>query len=132
MPWEILKQVYFLEDIRYPSSSDEPFADQLNLPGGEKHPDYDRFLEFRRFCAIKNTCLPANATPDIPPRGTVVVHNYQHDIESIWWTTLFVITAGMGYDPPFKYAGTMFKDALGVTDQRSAAIRYNIKETLKH
>ncbi|KAF5316066.1 hypothetical protein D9619_006118 [Psilocybe cf. subviscida] len=123
MPFEILDGVYLFQDLRRddPRAAGENFADQLNLPGGEANPHYQRLSNFPRFWGGRFTALPANATAHIPPPDAVVSYNFQHDLESLWWVALYYITAGVGHIPSFRYAAKIFTDELKIDAERRRA-----------
>lgn len=54
--------------------------------------------------------VPSDADfSQIPPDGGgSVVHNYQHDLESLWWVTLWFITLRVDYKAPANFASNMF------------------------
>ncbi|KAF5316058.1 hypothetical protein D9619_006112 [Psilocybe cf. subviscida] len=130
MPHEIFGRAYLFQSLRASRPPGDNFANQLNLPGGEANPNYQRFLNFHRFYGKTFTALPANATVDIPPRGAVVSYNFQHDLESVWWIALYFITAGVGHIPSSRYAAKIFTDGLTPMRDRAEAFRYNIGDPL--
>lgn len=50
-----------------------------------------------------------------------IVHNFQHDVESIWWIALWTLTSRVGYHPAKEYANTVFQTTLDLSATRSHA-----------
>ncbi|EAU89856.2 other/FunK1 protein kinase [Coprinopsis cinerea okayama7 len=60
-------------------------------------------------------------SPEVSPRDAPcwlqdpgpVVHNYQHDLESIWWILLWLVAMRINQKLPRKFAATYFKQKVG-------------------
>ncbi|EAU89864.2 other/FunK1 protein kinase [Coprinopsis cinerea okayama7 len=53
-----------------------------------------------------------------------VVHNYQHDLESIWWILIWLVAMRINQKLPRKFAATYFKQKVGY--HRSSLITNNL------
>jgi hypothetical protein len=84
-------------------------AKQLELL--DTHPAYSTFKDLNIVpCLGLKPTLPPNAdTSKIPPRGAVVNHNFQHDLESIWWILLWFITMNVKWAESFDWAYKIFE-----------------------
>lgn len=46
------------------------------------------------------------------------VHTYQHDIESLWWLTLWIVMCNVGHDPSAQKAEPVFRKRVAMTSAR--------------
>ncbi|KAF5321926.1 hypothetical protein D9619_000254 [Psilocybe cf. subviscida] len=83
-------------------------ADQLEL--SDTHPAYSTFKDLNIVpCLGLKPILPPDAdTSKVPARGAVVNHNFQHDLESIWWILLWFITMNVKWDESSDWAYKFF------------------------
>lgn len=120
MPTEILRRNYLYEkSFRNHSafiSAANPFenpavytlAHQFQL--SSTHPAHSTFKELDAIlCLGPNPVLPPDANPSkILPRGSIVNHNFQHDLESIWWILLWFITMNVNWATSFDWGHKIF------------------------
>ena len=64
------------------------------------------------------------------PSRTVVVHNFQHDIESIFWIALYTVTAHIDHEPGQEFAKRIFRNIVFLHLDRAKCIEKNIGDTL--
>ena len=62
---------------------------------------------------------PDNYQPFIPK---VVVHNFQHDLKSLWWIMFWTITDRVDYEPSREYAQTIFINSIQPSAERRSAL----------
>ncbi|KAG2009027.1 other/FunK1 protein kinase [Coprinopsis cinerea AmutBmut pab1-1] len=67
--------------------------------------------------------LPRDAPCWLQDPGPVV-HNYQHDLESIWWILIWLVAMRINQKLPRKFAATYFKQKVGY--HRSSLITNNL------
>lgn len=117
-----------VDDIKVSGSLASMFA----LPSD--HPHYD---VLSRTSGIHPALLDLTEPPkyvdfeQTPPREGVVRPNYQHDLESLWWIVLFVVTSLVGHLPSRSYAAKIFQHQLKPLAERATAFSYNIRPSLK-
>jgi len=75
--------------------------------------------------------VPTPSPVDIPP--SKVVHNFQQDLESLWWILFWVITKRVDHRPSQLYGETIFSHSMESTRARRYALtkRLNLKSVLK-
>jgi len=62
-----------------------------------------------------------------PPKPVVhVVHNFQHNLESLWWTILWTLTHRSGHAPAREYANRIFQNQMTLSDARARAFDSSI------
>ena len=92
MPIEILRREYFFEGYRgAPRRGNTNLAEQLNK---ETDPAF-AYLKNFKYVPFVHELVAIPDKPDasnVPAISTVVNHNYQHDLESVWWILLWLIT----------------------------------------
>ncbi|KAF9540044.1 hypothetical protein CPC08DRAFT_717357, partial [Agrocybe pediades] len=59
-----------------------------------------------------------------------VVHNFQHDLETLWWLILYVLTALTNHRPSKDYSEKIFQNTMTPPPARIDAFYYSIEETL--
>jgi hypothetical protein len=64
------------------------------------------------------------------PSRTVVVHNFQYDIESIFWIALYTVTAHIDHGPGRKFAKLIFRNTVVLHLARAKCLEKNISDTL--
>lgn len=119
MPTEILTRYYLSEKYFFRSKfaskslpnlfeftpEKETLAMQFNL--SPTHPAYSTFNDLDPMIEYfgRRPTLLVDADPTkMHPRGSVVNHNFQHDLESIWWIILWFITINLNWLPSFDWA----------------------------
>jgi len=84
----------------------------------------------KRYLGISQTSRRSDeeiANGYAPPRSDVhVVHNFQHDLESLWWAVLWTLTYRSGHAPARIYAGRIFQNQMTLPDARIRAFEYSI------
>lgn len=55
------------------------------------------------------------------PGSDVLIHTYQHDVESLWWLSLWIVMCSVGHKPSSTAAEPVFREIGGPTRQREAA-----------
>lgn len=112
MPVEILSRKHFF--VFYMTSfieEDNNLADHLKItkeddPEGYKNLSIYSELPF----ASSKVKIPSNPLWDQVPQPTDVVnHNFQHDLESVWWILLWVVTSRVSCDKSANEAARYFK-----------------------
>ncbi|RXW17139.1 hypothetical protein EST38_g8714 [Candolleomyces aberdarensis] len=89
-------------------------------------PDVDcleRLTEILSGRTIKNRDLGEPFEP--------VTHNFQHDVEAIFWIVLWVITLRVGYKPSADYAQPAFQRSMTLSDYRTRMFLNNSSEGLR-
>jgi len=56
-----------------------------------------------------------------------VAHNFQHDLESLWWAVLWTLTHRSGHAPAREYADRIFQNQMTLSDARARALDSDIK-----
>jgi len=64
-------------------------------------------------------------------RTPQVVHNFQHDLESVWWILLWTITCRIAHPPSQAYAKTIFDNSMRSSLQRYDALAEPLTRTLR-
>lgn len=120
---ELVRDKIMDEDPMPPASNN--LADKYLAPD---HVDYSHYCKFRHDPNLMGFIeLP---TPydreDIPE--DYVRHNYQHDLESIWWMLLYFLTACAGSIRAEMYSRTIFLRYMNPTP-RAQVLKENIEST---
>ncbi|PPQ89009.1 hypothetical protein CVT25_005108 [Psilocybe cyanescens] len=63
--------------------------------------------------------------------SVTVVHNFQHDLESLWWILLWTITCRINSDVAFHYGSPIFVNQLQSTDARYKCLTESIIQHLQ-
>lgn len=58
-------------------------------------------------------------------RTLVVVPNFQHDLESIWWLTVYTVTARVAHKPSVEFAGKIFEHTIELGHHRAVFLEKN-------
>lgn len=117
MAHEVLTERHLVRYLRGPDSEANNLAAHLeNVIVGS--PQYERLKIFKTNISPRFTSLPSTATDDIPGLGTSVRHNFQHDLESIWWLMLYYITKCVDHQASYGYAEDIFQRSLTPSWQR--------------
>ncbi|KAF4623317.1 hypothetical protein D9613_001526 [Agrocybe pediades] len=117
MPIEIASSTYLYDvpvSVSSPPRKDSPMALQDDESLDESDDD-DSVLE----------TFPNN---DIEMH---VIHNFQHELESLWWIILYELTARIMHLSSNNYAKTIFQNTVMPTTARTHALRYSIDTKLK-
>jgi len=113
MPHEILSRSYLADSLKGRRTEEEIEAIDLQ----QEHSN-------------RNRSLPG--TPcDVEPTHQYVVHNFQHDLESLWWIILWTLTHRTKYAEARQYAKKIFQNTIILSDARSQAFRHSIRNNLK-
>ncbi|PPQ81909.1 hypothetical protein CVT25_013762 [Psilocybe cyanescens] len=67
-----------------------------------------------------------NANPGNAPNTGVVIHNFQHDLESLWWLILWLIISHIKDQPSEDWEGPAFDDAIKRCQEWAAPIFQNV------
>lgn len=68
----------------------------------------------------------------IPSRSAVVNHNFQHDLESIWWMLLWFITQGINNEELSDWTEALFQHNVDNYQDRFIALDNRINSHLQH
>lgn len=60
----------------------------------------------------------------------IVLHNFQHDLESIFWLALYTVTARINHEPGRAFAKNVFKNTVVLCLDRSMCLKEKISDTL--
>lgn len=60
-----------------------------------------------------------------------VVHNFQHDLESVWWIVLWTCTLRVNYEPSRTWARTIFRNSNKLCRERELCFTSPIRGTLR-
>lgn len=71
------------------------------------HPDYEHYSRFSHDALPNVLQLPVLVNRE-PLARDYVSHNYQHDLESLWWIAIYFITGGVGHKPSENQAREIF------------------------
>jgi len=70
---------------------------------------------------VRNT-FQVISTATVHPTRPAVVHNFQHDLEPLWWIFLWTITDRVEHEPSIEYARTIFSGSMTASIARRAAL----------
>lgn len=101
MPHEILTSSYIPWNVVPGNHSDEM-------------PDFDQ-------------AIPSNN----PEYGHVVVYNFQHDLESVWWILLWSATSRVSHPPSIAWSRDIFRNTMTPSQARLDCLLLSIASTLK-
>ncbi|PPQ88974.1 hypothetical protein CVT25_005073 [Psilocybe cyanescens] len=73
--------------------------------------------------------LKKNQSLDIASNG--IVHNFQHDLESVWWIILWTITCRVAGNPAQLFGQQIFHNSIRVSPARGLAFRKPIQVKLE-
>lgn len=131
MPHEILKGTYLLNEALGPNTEADSLAVHLeNVTVGS--PEYERLKIFKKDPFMRFTSLPTNATDAIPDDLSVVRHNFQNDLESIWWLVLYFITVCVDHQKSTTWAKDIFQKSLTPSWQRTACFEKSFWATARN
>lgn len=65
---------------------------------------------------------------DVTASPLPVIHNFQHDLESLWWIVLWIVTMRMNHPPSQKHARPIFQNSLIPSPARSAAFKHGLMQ----
>jgi len=86
----------------------------------------------KRYLGNSRTLLQSEAElaedfPPGPPKPDVhVVHNFQHDLESLWWSVVWTLTHRSGHTPAREYADRIFQNQMTLSHERARAFESGI------
>ncbi|KAF5316801.1 hypothetical protein D9619_006198 [Psilocybe cf. subviscida] len=121
MPVEILSREYLFEAYLLDPDEDEVrnLADNLDIDKSSRV--YQSLSRFSKI-PIDGINIPVNADWDKAPQsGQTVDHNFQHDLESVWWILLWIITCRVHYELSAKAVSRFFRHDINDFDGRSRA-----------
>ncbi|KAF5316257.1 hypothetical protein D9619_006205 [Psilocybe cf. subviscida] len=123
MPVEILSRRYLFETYLLATgiTANENLADDLGIDKSSK-----AYLPLTRFSwiPIRRLKFPANADWDkSAERDQGVNHNFQHDLESVWWILLWIVTCRVYCDTSANAVSRMFKHDINDFDGRIVAFK---------
>ncbi|KAF4623621.1 hypothetical protein D9613_001484 [Agrocybe pediades] len=72
----------------------------------------------------------AKANTRLKPAKMHVTHNFQHELESLWWIILYELTARIYHRLSMEYAETIFKNTVAPISARMNAIHNPIDDKL--
>ncbi|KAF4581317.1 Peroxisomal membrane protein PAS20 [Pleurotus pulmonarius] len=86
------------------------------VPGNhsDEMPDFDQ-------------AIPSNN----PEYGHVVVYNFQHDLESVWWILLWSATSRVSHTPSIDWSRDIFRNTMTPSQARLDCLLLSIAATLK-
>ncbi|KAF4622297.1 hypothetical protein D9613_009201 [Agrocybe pediades] len=128
MPYEILKRDYITisdREVTLHNAQDRngegSDADEAMM--GEQH---------ARIAKLKMNSSDGQVNPnEDPPRPSyTVVHNPQHDIESLYWLALWTATLRVDHDASRRWARFIFQHSHSLTAERESAFKNDILEAL--
>jgi hypothetical protein len=77
---------------------------------------------------------PDNDSPETsvtqPAPEQVIIYNFQHDLESIWWILMWTLTARVPHNPSRDFASKIFQNRISLTRERADCITEDITERL--
>ncbi|KAF9544847.1 hypothetical protein CPC08DRAFT_401164 [Agrocybe pediades] len=109
MPHEILKNAYIsiptsvVEQARKELANDDEDSDEMDDDSTEDGSSTEE------------------NSPERDLSWHTVVHNPQHDVESLWWLGLWTLTVRVDHSPSRQWAKPIFRDTLNPSDARQAA-----------
>ncbi|KAF9540041.1 hypothetical protein CPC08DRAFT_731033, partial [Agrocybe pediades] len=60
-----------------------------------------------------------------------VIHNFQHDLETLWWLILYVLMALTNHPPSIAYSEKIFQNTTSPPPHRIDAFYHSIRKTLE-
>ncbi|KAF9539353.1 hypothetical protein CPC08DRAFT_716367 [Agrocybe pediades] len=117
MAHEILKKVYFTA----PTKEVEKRAQELGISPQEETDAIDAELDEYRKQQDSASGANRSKSPSDQDSDYTVVHNPQHDIESLWWLGLWTLTMRVDHAPSREWAKHIFRNTLDPSAARSAA-----------
>lgn len=106
MPYEILG----LEYIWIPEPPTEEPTDEIEI--------------------LDITALAADSSPLAPPKRPNVVHNFQHDCESLWWLLLWTMTSRSRHKSAQTFGNSIFRNTMTLSPERRFAFKFFIEQDL--
>ncbi|KAG2018753.1 other/FunK1 protein kinase [Coprinopsis cinerea AmutBmut pab1-1] len=73
----------------------------------------------------------ATENNELMPIDTPVTHNYEHDLESIWWLVLWLITMRVDHEPSYTAADDIFTGTVPPSAERITAFIGGLPRELK-
>jgi hypothetical protein len=67
-----------------------------------------------------------------PAPHQVVIYNFQHDLESIWWILMWTLTARVSHDPSILFASKIFQNKTSLCRERADCILEDISLRLRN
>lgn len=61
----------------------------------------------------------ASDTPVTPKQNQMIVYNFQHDLESIWWIFIWTATSRVPHGPSMNFANKIFKHTTTLSKERA-------------
>lgn len=73
----------------------------------------------------------ARTKPIPTQQPKMVIHNFQHDVESLWWISLYTATARIEHAPSQQYAKKIFQHRTDLWDDRGECLLHSILDDLQ-
>ena len=127
MPFEVLAGDYLLIEIRRSILYNYPGVPTLADQYLERYPESRDIEALKGFNALElwlDICTGFDPSM-IPRQGEPVIHNFQHDLESIWWIVFWFITMRTGNEELYAWAkpAFTFHKPLDLSSQRHNIFR---------
>ncbi|KAF9543025.1 hypothetical protein CPC08DRAFT_716824 [Agrocybe pediades] len=110
MPHEILTSQYLSAPVPKSSSEDS------------KEKEKEKLKEYQ--------AQRGNGMATVQTQESTVVHNPQHDVESLWWLKLWILTFCVNHPESREWAGLVFRNSLNPSKKRRGAFTSNIDRLL--
>lgn len=108
MPHEILSKMY------------------IYIPEDDQDPDPDRYAKKEVTNVEDDDPFREKEEEDEEP-NKFVVHNFQHDLESVWWLLLWNLTARIEHAPSNDWAKEIFHNSLKLSEAREGCFERGIR-----
>ncbi|KAF8191342.1 other/FunK1 protein kinase [Pholiota molesta] len=95
----------------------------------EAHPfTVDQVLEMEASLTLVEHDPETTVTQSAPEQ--VIIYNFQHDLESVWWILLWTLTSRVPYEPSTDFAKKVFQNRTTMWMERKNCIMYDISRPL--
>ncbi|KAF8176470.1 hypothetical protein BJ912DRAFT_1045964 [Pholiota molesta] len=88
----------------------------------------DQVLEIEASLTLVEHDPETTVTQSAPEQ--VIIYNFQHDLESVWWILLWTLTSRVPYEPSTDFAKKVFQNRTTMWMERKNCIMYDISRPL--